>query len=65
AERLTMLLSGADSAASRHALQASRYNVKVAVVMLRRGFDRRRAEKVLRDAGGNLRSLLGSLKNRA
>jgi len=65
AERLTTLLSGADGAASRQALQASRYNVKVAVVMLRRGFDRRRAEKVLRDAGGNLRALLGSLKNRA
>lgn len=50
-------LAGADSKSAARALQESRNNVKVAYVMLRRGLDRKAAEKLLRRHGGDLRAL--------
>jgi len=59
AERLTALLADADVQRARRALQSCGYNVKTAVVMLRRACGREAAEARLRVAGGILRAALG------
>jgi N-acetylmuramic acid 6-phosphate etherase len=50
-------LAGVDSKAAARALQESKKNVKVALVMLRRGLDRPAAESLLRRHDGNLRAI--------
>lgn len=50
-------VTGADRAAAEQALKQSGKNVKVAITMLRRGIDRRAAEKLLARHEGNLRRL--------
>jgi N-acetylmuramic acid 6-phosphate etherase len=55
---LTVRVTGADPAAAESALEACRYRVKVAAVMLRRGLDAAAAESALAAAGGNLRTAL-------
>jgi N-acetylmuramic acid 6-phosphate etherase len=50
-------LAGVDEDAAAKALRQSGNNVKVALVMLRRGVGRKAAEALLRRHGGNLRAL--------
>lgn len=55
---LTVRLTGATPAAAEGALAACRHQVKVAVLMLRRGLDVAAAEAALAAAGGDLRAAL-------
>lgn len=53
--------TGAREAAARRALAAARGNLRVALVMLKRGLSPREAQFALAAAGGNLRAALGEL----
>ena len=50
-------VTGADRAAAERALKHAKKNVKVAIVMLRRGLGREAAAKLLARHGGNLRAI--------
>ena len=50
-------VTGADRAAAERALKQSKKDVKVAIVMLRRGLGRDKAEELLARHGGNLRTI--------
>jgi N-acetylmuramic acid 6-phosphate etherase len=60
AERLTVLLSGAQPGDARGALERSGYRVKLAVAMLSCGLGAEEAETALTRHGGNLRELINS-----
>jgi N-acetylmuramic acid 6-phosphate etherase len=59
AKGIVMLLSGLDYEEAAEVFEAAGRDVKVAVVMARRGLDRRGAETVLAEAGGFLARALG------
>ena len=54
--------SGAREAAARGALAAARGDVRIALVMLKRGVTRQQAEFALAAAGGDLRGAVGEQK---
>ena len=57
--RILVEASGKSVSATEHALRAARHDMRVALVMLKRGVDVREAKKRLKAAGGNLRRALG------
>jgi N-acetylmuramic acid 6-phosphate etherase len=62
AERALRILaeaSGKSVTAAEHALRAAGHNMRVALVMLRRGAGAKEAKKKLADARGDLRKALG------
>jgi N-acetylmuramic acid 6-phosphate etherase len=62
AERAARILadaSGKNLSAAEHALRATGHNLRVALVMLKRGIDAREAKKRLKAAVGDLRQALG------
>jgi N-acetylmuramic acid 6-phosphate etherase len=58
--RLTMIATGADEARARQALEASGYQVKVAIVAIARGLDSEGARACLAAAHGSVRAALGA-----
>jgi N-acetylmuramic acid 6-phosphate etherase len=58
AGRILIEASGRDLLAVEHALRQSEHNLRVALVMLKRGFSAELARKALYEAGGNLRRAL-------
>jgi len=58
AGRILIEASGRDPSAVEHALRQSEHNLRVALVMLKRGFSAELARKALYEAGGNLRRAL-------
>jgi N-acetylmuramic acid 6-phosphate etherase len=59
AVRILEEASGKNLSAAEHALRAAGHNLRVALVMLKRGVDAREAKKRLRAAEGDLRRALG------
>jgi N-acetylmuramic acid 6-phosphate etherase len=59
AERLVALLAGVEQARAAELLRAGGDDVRVAVVMARRGLGRPEAERALNAEGGSLRRALG------
>jgi N-acetylmuramic acid 6-phosphate etherase len=57
--RILVEASGKDASASEHALRQSGHNLRVALVMLKRGLDAKDARERLVSAKGNLRLALG------
>jgi len=55
---LTVLASGADPDAARHALHDANGHVKTAIVMLRLGLNAEQARHALTDAGHSVRAVL-------
>ena len=64
AERILEEATGADVSAVRRAMRHAGHDLRVALVMLKRGVDAIEAKKRLRDAGGNLRAALGEAGRR-
>src|SRR5258708_950471 len=62
ARRILVEASGKSVSAAEHALRAAGHDIRVALVMLKRGVDVREAKKRLKAAGGNLRRALGEEK---
>jgi len=58
AGRILTEASGKELSAVEHALRQSEHNLRVALVMLKRGFSAELARKALYEAGGNLRRAL-------
>jgi N-acetylmuramic acid 6-phosphate etherase len=58
AGRILIEASGRELSAVEHALRQSEHNLRVALVMLKRGFSAELARKALFEAGGNLRRAL-------
>jgi N-acetylmuramic acid 6-phosphate etherase len=58
AGRILIEASGKDLSAVEHALRQSEHNLRVALIMLKRGFSAELARKALHEAGGNLRRAL-------
>ncbi|HTZ31732.1 MAG TPA: N-acetylmuramic acid 6-phosphate etherase [Methylomirabilota bacterium] len=58
AGRILTEASGKELSAVEHALRQSEHNLRVALVMLKRGFSAELARKALSEAGGNLRRAL-------
>jgi N-acetylmuramic acid 6-phosphate etherase len=58
-ERILMEVTGVSRTAARSALQAADGQVKLAIVMLRRGVERADAERLLQDHAGHLRAIIG------
>ncbi|HEX7337229.1 MAG TPA: N-acetylmuramic acid 6-phosphate etherase [Gemmatimonadales bacterium] len=58
-QRIVMETTGLDREASRRAIEAAEGNVKIAIVMARRGVSRGEAEKLLAEHAGRLRSIVG------
>ena len=58
-ERIVMEVCGADRAGAREALAAAGGSVKVAIVMMRRGVDAATGRRLLEDAGGLIRRVIG------
>ena len=58
AGRILLEASGKDLSAVEHALRQSEHNLRVALIMLKRGFSAELARKALHEAGGNLRRAL-------
>jgi N-acetylmuramic acid 6-phosphate etherase len=59
AERIVMETTGADRAAARTAIEAAEGGVKRAIVMVRRGVGAAEADRLLEEAGGRLRPVVG------
>ncbi len=59
AERIVMETTGADRAAARSAIEAAEGRVKRAIVMVRRGVGAGEADRLLEEAGGRLRPVVG------
>jgi N-acetylmuramic acid 6-phosphate etherase len=57
--RILMESSGKDLSAVEHALRHSRHNLRLALIMLKRGFTAKKAKRQLVAARGNLRRALG------
>jgi N-acetylmuramic acid 6-phosphate etherase len=60
ATRIVRTFTDATDAEARAALEAADYRAKIAIVMLRRGVDRKGAEQILGNADGFLRRALES-----
>jgi N-acetylmuramic acid 6-phosphate etherase len=58
ADRILIEASGKDLSAVEHALRQSEHNLRVALIMLKRGFSVELARKALFEAGGSLRRAL-------
>ena len=58
-ERIVMEVCGAERAAARRAIDAGGGSVKLAIVMLRRGVGAAEAHRLLEDAGGVMRRVIG------
>ena len=58
-ERIVMEVAGASREEARQALEAAGGSVRTAIVMRRRGVDRAAAERLISEAKGRLRSILG------
>jgi len=58
-KRILAEASGKSMPSVEHALRQSGHNLRVALVMLKRGFSAERSQKVLQHAGGDLRRALG------
>ena len=58
-QRIVMETTGLDREASRRTIDAAEGNVKVAIVMARRGVSKAEAEKLLAEHAGRLRSIVG------
>jgi N-acetylmuramic acid 6-phosphate etherase len=58
AGRILLEASGKELSAVEHALRQSEHNLRVALIMLKRGFSAELARKALHEAGGNLRRAL-------
>jgi len=58
AGRILSEASGRELSAVEHALRQSEHNLRVALIMLKRGFSAELARKALHEAGGNLRRAL-------
>ena len=58
AGRILIEASGRELSAVEHALRQSEHNLRVALVMLKRGFSAELARKAIYEAGGNLRRAL-------
>ncbi len=56
--RILAEASGKSVSAAEHALRAAGHNMRVALVMLKRGVEAREARKMLADARGDLRRAL-------
>ncbi len=59
AERIVMETTGADRTAARRAIEAAEGGVKRAIVMIRRGVGAAEADRLLEEAGGRLRPIVG------
>jgi N-acetylmuramic acid 6-phosphate etherase len=59
--RILAEASGKDLSTARHALRQSGHNMRVALVMLKRKLGQTEARKLLKSAGGSLRTALGEL----
>jgi N-acetylmuramic acid 6-phosphate etherase len=59
ANRILAEASGKDLSAVEHALRQSEHNLRVALVMLKRGISAKQARQTLKRSGGHLRDLLG------
>ena len=57
--RILAQASGKSVSAAEHALRVAGHNMRVALVMLKRGVDARQAKRLMARAGGNLRRALG------
>jgi len=64
ANRILADASGKDLSAVEHALRQSEHNLRVALVMLKRGFTAEQARQALERSGGNLRRVLGERMDR-
>jgi N-acetylmuramic acid 6-phosphate etherase len=58
-QRIVMETTGLDRGAAREVIQAAEGSVKIAIVMARRGVQRREAERLLAEHAGRLRSIVG------
>jgi N-acetylmuramic acid 6-phosphate etherase len=58
-QRIVMETTGLDRGAAREVIQAAEGSVKIAIVMARRGVQRREAEQLLAEHAGRLRSIVG------
>jgi N-acetylmuramic acid 6-phosphate etherase len=58
-QRIVMETTGLDRGAARDVIQAAEGSVKIAIVMARRGVQRREAERLLAEHAGRLRSIVG------
>ena len=58
-KRILAEATGKSMSSVEHALRQSGHNLRLALVMLKCGFSAERAEKILQDAGGDLRRALG------
>jgi N-acetylmuramic acid 6-phosphate etherase len=58
-QRIVMETTGLDRGAARDVIQAAEGNVKIAIVMARRGVQRNEAEGLLAEHAGRLRSIVG------
>ncbi len=59
AVRILQAASGKSVSSAEHALRASRHNMRLGLIMLKRGVSAAEAKKLLSKAGGNLRMALG------
>jgi N-acetylmuramic acid 6-phosphate etherase len=58
-QRIVMETTGLERGAARDVIQAAEGNVKIAIVMARRGVQRSEAERLLAEHAGRLRSIVG------
>jgi N-acetylmuramic acid 6-phosphate etherase len=58
-QRIVMETTGLDRGSARDVIQAAEGNVKIAIVMARRGVERKEAERLLAEHAGRLRSIVG------
>ncbi len=58
-ERIVMETCGVDRAAARGAIRAAEGNVRTAIVMVKRGVNRAEAARLLEEAGGVIRRVVG------
>ena len=65
ARRMLAEASGKSVSAAEHALRAAGHDMRVALVMLKRGVGAKEAKRLILRAGGNLRRALGEKEKRA
>jgi N-acetylmuramic acid 6-phosphate etherase len=61
--RILLEASGKSMSAGRRALQQAGHDIRMALIILKRGVTAVEAQKVLAEAGGNLRAALGELRH--
>jgi N-acetylmuramic acid 6-phosphate etherase len=59
AKRILVAATGESVSEAEHALRQSKHNLRVALIMLKRGVSAEKARKALESAGGDLRRALG------